>query len=545
MAEDAFQWLEGDIDTDAEDFVAYRRRRSQVSAGVDALVGVFYTVLGLSVASRLATYVLGLSPRVFGTDLNVVLLSMVVVSLLFIVLAVAWGAVVCAGMRLGMFADTEPCVRLQKLAMMCVWFLCCTYWFRFVELAYGSSFSIVGRIFLSGLITSAAYSGTALAMIYFEGFFLKKTLRNRLCDVQRSEGIVNAMKNYRYDISEASAASTPECSCKDVFCFRSAGTSGSGSEEGTHLFTGGLVIGPPELRSTMEARTLARDVFCKAGRGSETLSFDNFSAMFPDTQDAVNAFSFFDSNNDRNISKREFHNTVVYFYMERIGLEKSVKRAEDFVQIVSNLLNIAVLVLLCFVYLVVFGAPVRELLALGLSSALALNFVANGVAADFYYNFMMLISHQFDIGDDVIVDGVDYRVHEFGLTNTSLVGENGGKIKLLNSNLWKKSLVNMTRAPEKIIVFNFNLDPGIRMEQFGAFKTCIHRFVKTKPFDYDDSFSLQARTESFTAIDVLSCAMILRCKSYKNKSKKFILRVEMTTFLRSLIAEMGLGPKEA
>lgn len=549
MAEERFRWFEEDLDIEIEDFVSSPTKKSNINYLIDGLGGIFYPIFVLSLVARIMTYVFGLDPSVLTVKLNVVFLSMMVVSLLFILLAVIRGVITFVILNLGFVGNYEPYIKLHKLIMVSAWFGCCIYWFKFVKLEYDCDFALICKVFISGMITSVAYSVTTIIIIYFESFFLKKTLKSKLNDVQKSERIVYAMKNYRYDISESTETATPECSCKDLFCFRTTGRS-SGSalqarsgEEGFHLFTGGLQINPPELHGAIDAKTLARDVFHKASGDKEILSFDDFGAIFPSTQDALNAFSFFDSNNDRVISKKEFHDTIIYFYMERVNLEKSIKRAEDFVDVIANALNISVFVFLCFAYLIIFGIPLKELLALALSSALALNFVASGIAADLYYNFMMLISHQFDIGDDVIVDGTDYKVYEFGLTNTSLIGENGGKVKLLNSDLWKKNLINMTRAPEKIIVFNFDLDPNIKMEEFIAFKSKIHDFVSAKAFDYDNAFSIQAKTENFTSIDVLSCAMILKCKSYKNKSKKFILRVEMTTFLRSLIAEMNLGPK--
>ncbi|ADM12456.1 uncharacterized protein Eint_101310 [Encephalitozoon intestinalis ATCC 50506] len=549
MEKEDFRWFEGDGETEAEEFVPAPNRVSSVSYVIDAIGGIFYSIFVLSLVARVTTYVFGLKLLVFSVDLNVVFLSITVVSLLFIVLAIARETMTFMALTLGMVENSDACAKLQRLVMVSVWFGLSAYWIKYVGTAYGHNFYIIKKVFMSGMITSAAYSIVTIAMAYFESFFLKKTLKRKLDDVQKTERIVYAMKNYRYDISESGGGPTPECTCRDLFCFRTAATVGSretgrnGGEEGFHMFTGGLLINAPEIRGIMDAKTLARDVFFKASGGKDVLSYEDFSAIFPGAQDAQNAFSFFDSNHSKVISKKEFHDTTIYFYMERVNLEKAIMRAEDFIGIILGTLNVITGVVLCFVYLMIFGVPLQELFALILSGSLAFSFIASGIATDMYHNFMMLASHPFDIGDDVIIDGADYRIYEFGLTSTSLIGENGGKVKLLNSDLRKKNLVNMTRAPEKIIVFNFDLNPDIRPEEFKRFKSIIHEFIKQKPFDYDNEFSLQASTENFVSIDVLSCTMILKCKSYKNKSKKFLLRVEMTSFLRSLIAEMGIGVK--
>lgn len=547
MTTSRFHWFGEDLEIDVGEFVSSPGRTSSVNRIVDAVGNMFYYVLAFSLAARLCTYVFGFNVTLLEMKLNVLLLSMIVVSTLFLTLAVI-RRIVTFVMSLGFVENVELYTKLHKLVMVSTWFGCCIYWFKFVKVKYDYDFELVHKILVSGMISCISYSITTIIIIYFEGFFLKNALKDKLDDVQKSERIVRAMKNYRYEISESTETTTPECTCMDLLCFRTASRPSDNilerrGEEGFHSFTGGLQINPPELHGIVDAKTLARDVFHKASGNSDVLSFDDFGTIFPSTQDALNAFSFFDSSDTRTISKKEFHDTIVYFYMERVNLEKGIMRAGDFVDVVANTLDISVFVILCFTYLIIFGIPLKELLALALSSALALNFVASGMATDVYYNFMMLISHQFDIGDDLIVDGVDYRVYEFGLTNTSLIGENGGKIKLLNSDLWKKKVVNMTRAPEKIIVFDFDLDPNIKMEDFGAFKARVHEFVNSKTFDYENSFSIQARTDSFRSIDILRCTMILKCKNYKNKAKKFVLRVEMTSFLRSLITEMNIGAK--
>ncbi|KAG5860301.1 putative mechanosensitive ion channel protein [Encephalitozoon hellem] len=549
MEKEDFRWFEGDGETDAEEFTPAPARSSSLNYMIDAIGGIFYSVFVISLVARLVTYVFGLSPHVLTLDINLVLLSTIVISLLFILLSVARETITFMGLTLGIVENSDSYAKLQRLVTVSAWFGASMYWMNYVKMSYGYDFDIARKVFASGMITSMTYSVMTAAMGYFGSFFLEKTLKTKMNDVEETERIVYGMKNYRYDVSESVSSRTPECSCRDIFCFRASASIRNreirkeSGEEGAHLFVGGLVINPPQIHGIIDAKTLARDVFTKASNGKDFLSFSDFSSIFPTPQDASNAFSFFDSNNDRTISKKAFHDTIMHFYMERVNLEKSIARTEDFIGVVTNTLNTVVAVVLCFTYLIIFGISPKELLTLTLSGSLAFSFVASKIIPDMYRNFMMLTIHPFDVGDDVIVDGTDYRVYEFGLTSTSLIGENGGKIKFLNSDLWKKKLINMTRAPEKIITFNFDLNPDIKVEDFGRFKGMIREFIKKRPFDYDGSFSIQAKTESFASINVLSCTMVLKCKNYKNKSKKFVLRVEMTAFLRSLITSMNIGAK--
>jgi hypothetical protein len=93
----------------------------------------------------------------------------------------------------------------------------------------------------------------------------------------------------------------------------------------------------------------------------------------------------------------------------------------------------------------------------------------------------------------------------------------------------------MTRAPEKIIVFNFNLDPNINLEKFRMMKIKIHEFLRNRPFDFYETFSLEASSEGATDVNILKCLLILKSKNYKTKGKKFHLRVEVTKFFKRAI----------
>jgi small-conductance mechanosensitive channel len=545
MGSSKFNWFSGDTDVETEEFKPAIRKPSRLSIAMDFAAKLCSNILIVAIFFRALTFILGKDPFFLGVKLNIYLDAAIVSLGLLLTIRITRMLLVLSMVSLGLLVQANLYLKLYKLLSLALWLLANIYLLRLIKAEIGGGYRLFHRLLLAGMITSIAYSGTELLYIYFREVFMRRTLMSRFRDVESSERILCVMKNYRYCISEPSSPEAPGCSCKDIFCFRNDEEMLRRNEEdGSHAFSFGLRINPPELNSAMDAKTLARDVFRKATRRGEVMSYDEFSKIFPTPQIALGAFAFFDVNNDKAISKQEFKDAILAFYMNRVSLEQSIERCEDFVEVVESVMDVTVFVLLCFGYLVIFGTPVRELLALALSTVLALNFIANGIANDAYYSLMLLLSHQYDVGDDLIVDGVEYRVYEFGMTSTSMVGENGGKVKFLNSDLWRKTLVNMTRAPEKIIVFDFEIDGNTGMEEFLGFKNEIHKFIKKKSFDYEESFSLQAKSEGSSGVNTLPCALLLKCKNYKNRSKKLLLRIEMTSFLKDLIPRMNLQPKD-
>ncbi|EOB13355.1 hypothetical protein NBO_80g0018 [Nosema bombycis CQ1] len=545
--DDAFNWFESELEIETEDFNTERRPKTTFSMIYDFICIRANQLFPIFFIARVVWWVFGLSDtEMLGVRITTFLTSLSVSFGSLVVINVAMKTTTYILLNLSKDSDFEPFLGLYRLYSTMIWCVVNVYWLDFIKCAILYNYKVYKNIFIAGLITLIAYTISGILMIYFDRYFLTKTLNDKLREVEKTERLLSVMKSFRYEIYSSDSIGTPQCSCTDIFClgdidvFEEGGSNRRGLEE-IDSKVSYLSVSHPELHSVPDAKTLARDVFYKASSDGDTLSFDDFSSIFPSTQVAINAYIYFDNGEDKKITKKTFHDTIIQFYMERVNLEKSIYRAEDFVNVVSNIFNIIILIILFLIYLVIFGIPLKELLALALSSALALNFIASGMAGDLYNNFMMLLSHQFDIGDEVIVDGVEYKVYEFGLTSTSLIGENGGKIKFLNSDMWKKTLVNMTRAPEKILVFKFQLNPNIDNRTFFHFKNRIYNFVQHKKFDFYDTFSLHSNSEGCTGLDFLNCVLVLKCKTFKNKAKKFTLRVEMTNWLRNTIEDMNIG----
>ncbi|WUR04081.1 mechanosensitive channel of small conductance (MscS1A) [Vairimorpha necatrix] len=536
-----FNWFENDIDAELEEFEQSEYKRSTFSFLFDLLSSQIGYVLLFFVGLRIIYFVFRMSNlSLFGIDFFILLNNSIFIlgSFVFIYVLVKCTVYVCLNVRVN--SMLEFILGSYRLIILSIWSLVNLSWFKANMNDVLGCYYYLRAFFASVLVTSIAYNITSVIMIFFDRYFVNQTLKAKINDVEKTEKIISSMKTFRYEIGSSSSVGSQNCPCQDIYCYDMSSSShldnlNDRSLEDLDIQKTYLDIPEPELHSISDAKTLAKDVFVKASGNGKSLTVDEFNTIFANPQTAINAFFYFDNGIDKSIKMKTFHDTIMTFYMERIYLEKSVRRAEEFVSIIGTFFNVFVFFILCLIYLILFGAPLKELLALALSSALALNFIASGMATDQYYNFMMLLSHQFDVGDEVIVDGDEYKVYTFGLTSTSLLCENGGKVKFLNSELWKKKLINMTRAPEKILVFKFSLNPNISHFDFSALKLEIHNYVVSKRFDFLDTFSLQAESEKNTSIENLECSLILKCKTFKNKTKKFNLRVETTHFLNEII----------
>lgn len=535
-----FDWFEDTMEVESSEFQQKEAKRGVLEQCFDISVATYKYLAAFTAIVWIFRYIINARRYEVGSiGVDTILLSSFVYFGSLCVITNVLLFFTFLSKKLGTAIIKKKIMSSYRLMALTIWFLFNLYTLPYVKSDMPDYYKIVKAYLQSGLLTSITFVCVNLLMDYLGDFFIEKSLFAKMNDVEMSERILAAMKNYRYELAESSSSSTSqECSLRDLLWF--GNESEEENEEHIELRkwdqkrVGSLNLKPPEIQSLYDAKTLSRDVFEKAAEGGDILNFDHFARIFPNDQIALQSLPFFETNGDQQISKKEFKDTIINFYVDRVNLEKSFNIAKGFVNIIGDIIRIGVFGFLILAYLVLFGIPLKELVALALSSALLLNFLVSGAASELYFNLMFLLSHPFDVGDDVIIDGKDYRIYKIGLTCTSLVMANGGKVKLLNSVLWKMSIVNMTRAPEKLIAFNFNLDPSLDIVKFQLLKAKIQKYLRERPYDYYETFSFEAQSEASTAVTKLECNLILRCKTYKNKSKKFDLRVEVTNLIQEL-----------
>lgn len=550
MPEEEFDWYEDTADIDVGEYKPQEKRKTLIEKlySWTQYFSTYATIISLLVLAF--RYLLGFDGVKYRhVTLNMVLAMIVILFGTFPILS---GLIKTITLFIRQFVGIvmkRQIEAVHRLLAFVAWLLVDFYILKALKPKILVIYGITKSFILSGLLTSSVFAVLGILLEKFYIYFLQASLAAKAAEVDIRERILAEMKSYRYEVSELSNSTATAPGCLDFIFGAEEDEFNEQNASHIELFRkteeaelGTLFLKSPEVFNLYDANTLAKDVFMKASSNGETLNFDEFNAIFSYPQLAFQAFAFFDTADDNTISKKEFRETVLSFFVERLNLEKNMEIAENFVRIISNVLYGASFGFLCLAYLVIFGIALKDILAFAISSALVLNFVISGMALDLYFNVMFVLSHPFDVGDDIIVDGVDYKVHEIGLTNCSFLGSNGGKITFLNSDLWKKKIVNMTRAPEKRIVFEFALDPNIDLESYKMFVTRIRNFVKDHHFDYHERFSLESSSEVNVGINKLSCALVLRFRSYKTRNRKFYLRVEFSKFLSQTFKEAGLTP---
>lgn len=368
----------------------------------------------------------------------------------------------------------------------------------------------------------------------FRRFFIKKSLKVKIQKIKQIESIIKELKKYIHDEEYSRTTSTSSFIDMNRYCI------GVGCYDNKNNTEDNVLIHEPALPTLSSAMSLAKDVFIKASQESSELNFEQFAKIFKNPQFALKAFAYFDSDQDRTITKKEFRDTCVSFYNSRKELEKSYSAVVSFMTVIERIWYTIGGILISIPVLMFYGVHISKILTVLGSSAVILEIGAGKLLMVFPKSIIFLLNHQYDIGDEILYTDEIIRVHKIGILSTTFINKMGGSFKLFNSELWGNKLINMTRAPENNLLFSFDSDPNVTMKQIKELNEKIHNFLIKKIYDYHDNFSMQNQKIIKTGIDALHFIIILKCKGYKNMSKKFVLRIEFTEFLKKTLKEINI-----
>ncbi|KAJ3035964.1 hypothetical protein HDV00_003258 [Rhizophlyctis rosea] len=181
-----------------------------------------------------------------------------------------------------------------------------------------------------------------------------------------------------------------------------------------------------DITSQMHAGKLAKKLFASlGGRVKGYLTIEDFEPYFPNIESASAAFAIFDSDGNGSLTRRELKDSVIHMYKDRRGLFRALRDLSQAVGKLNRVFYIVSGVVTFCVALGVFGVPLSAMLPFT-SFVLALSFVFGGAAKQTFECLLFLfVTHPYDAGDRVIIDGTAYIVENVGVLTTVFMRSDG------------------------------------------------------------------------------------------------------------------------
>ncbi|KAG0033893.1 hypothetical protein BGZ81_006914 [Podila clonocystis] len=214
-----------------------------------------------------------------------------------------------------------------------------------------------------------------------------------------------------------------------------------------------------DIGSTANAKRLAKTLFKNLQGNGEELVVQDFFPYFDTEDDARTAFAIFDKDGNGDISKSEMKEKIFYVYKERKDLHTSLRDLSQAVGKLNVIFLAIVAVIWLLIVLSIFGKDVvKNMLSIG-SFLVALSFVFGNSLKVLFENIVFLfVTHPYDSGDLVSIEGNDMYVREVGLNSTTFVTWDGKRMYYPNNLLSTKPIHNVRRSPNMTDKIVLNVD---------------------------------------------------------------------------------------
>jgi small-conductance mechanosensitive channel len=204
---------------------------------------------------------------------------------------------------------------------------------------------------------------------------------------------------------------------------------------------------------------------------------------FMDHQQAAKLFSIFDQAQNGDLTKEEFISSVKAVYDEQETLSKLINDHDDIISKLDSIMLTIVYsadVAICLSLLGIQGVDMFKAI-LGILVSLALLF-SDAMKNLFDALVFVLITHPYDLGDRVEIDGKYLFVESVGLWTTVFNGPGGLKTIMTNASLAQDRIANFRRSPAESEFFNYLVLPNTVTEESveSLRKDCLEFFTEHK-----------------------------------------------------------------
>ncbi|KAF6259738.1 Mechanosensitive ion channel-domain-containing protein [Scenedesmus sp. NREL 46B-D3] len=218
-----------------------------------------------------------------------------------------------------------------------------------------------------------------------------------------------------------------------------------------------------EAKKLREARRFAKGLFYNV-RGDASrpcLIREDFSPFFDSPAMADQAFTYFDKDNDAQLTVREMKDSVTAVFKERKNMAHSLKDTHSIVATLEAGIGFLFHFVFAAIYLLVWGMDIVKGFSTFSATVLALTFVFGNSVRQIYESMLFLfVEHAFDVGDLLELEAVTYRVKKIDLQFIVLVKSTGELVYYPTTRLITLPVINLTRSTARSEKVLFLLDVG-------------------------------------------------------------------------------------
>ncbi|KAG0198464.1 hypothetical protein BGX28_008073 [Mortierella sp. GBA30] len=293
-----------------------------------------------------------------------------------------------------------------------------------------------------------------------------------------------------------------------------------------------------DIGSTANAKRLAKTLFYNLQKHGDELVVQDFYPYFSKEEEARAAFTMFDKDGNGDISKSEMKEKIFYVYKERKDLHTSLRDLSQAVGKLDIIFLTIVAVIWLLIVLSIFGKDVvKNMLSIG-SFLVALSFVFGNSLKILFENIVFLfITHPYDSGDLVNIEGVDMYVREVGLNSTTFVTWDGKRMYYPNNVISQKPIHNVRRSPNMTDKIVLNIDCYTPQAKIFELRARMRDYLIKESKDFQPDLEIQIQ-EMDVKLKISMC--IEHRGNWQDSGRRWARRTAFNYALKEAVEDIGI-----
>lgn len=228
-------------------------------------------------------------------------------------------------------------------------------------------------------------------------------------------------------------------------------------------------------------------------------------------------------------------------YQDRKALSSSLRDVGSAVGKLDTMIGTLVAFVAILVGLMIFGVSLGPVLVTSMSFLLAITFMIGNSAKTVFEGIVFLfITHPYDVGDRVFIDGQNLFVKELGIMTTVFERWDGQLIYSPNSQLSTKQITNVRRSPNQMEVVEIHVSMDTPMEKLTALRNRLVEWLQAESKEFNPKMELQPYEIENT--QKLKIQLYLEHRSnWQMGDKRWARRNKFYYFLKLLIEELEIA----
>lgn len=270
------------------------------------------------------------------------------------------------------------------------------------------------------------------------------------------------------------------------------------------------------------------------------LDIHAFIPYFKDREQADEAFKVFDKDGNGNLTRREFRDTVVQIYRERKGLAQSIRDTSQALGKIDIILLVITSLITLVICLSVFGVNFwAALLPFGTLLAACTFIFDTSAKALFSGILFQFVTHPYDSGDLVMIDGNYMTVENIGILGTVFVGGDGTQQYAPTSVLLTKIITNVRRSGPMGESLTFNIDFRTDNELILVLREKLLEWVQSQSRDFGPGFDLRVK-DILDMNQVILTAWLPHKGNWVELGKRFQRKTRFMLALKTILTDLGI-----